>query len=199
MRRGFTLIEVVVSAFLLLLLTGMLLSNWYKASRVFKQNDRHNERRTETQLVLRRLESELPSSSAESLEIRPDLAIAFASPLGLLGTPNAGQFQVQPEGEPIYEKYIILYWNGLDNTLYRREMAIPTGQPARFTPLRISSVNFGSGPKPLTDYLSRGRPVARNVVAFSPNANGYCLELTLDVALSQNISENFQSATILRN
>jgi type II secretory pathway pseudopilin PulG len=118
--RAFTLIEVLISATLLLLMLGSAYEALVLATRYHKKLSDATQIQQETMKVLGRLERSISAASAESLEVAPDsTAIRFVS-----AQNDQEFFDLDPAtGAPRWHRWVGVYLDG--TTLIYKEQTIP--------------------------------------------------------------------------
>jgi len=63
-------------------------------------------------------------------------------------------------------------YTAASQTVFWREIAIPSGNNARNAAVPISQFDAGSGPQPLATYLNSGKPLATSITLFQPQVDG---------------------------
>ena len=192
--RGFTLLEVMLSAALLLLMTALVSFCWVRGLRSWTVSARMTERSNQLQLVLRNLERELLQTQSQAV-ILEGQSLSFPSPYGLRGQPNQAHFHRQNHtSQPLWSKYQIYSYRVTDQNLALHEEEILPSHPAALTGLPLTG---------LSTYLSLGKVVARHVTQCQFDHIGPALQIRLEW---EELSEGGRhrrfsncSTTVMRN
>lgn len=128
-KRGFTLIELMISSVILLLMLGAAYEALVLARKYHQKLADSSQIQQETMNVLSRLERSISAASAESLEVSPDSsAVRFIS-----AHTDQEFFDLDPtSGGPRWQRWVGFY---LDNTTLiwkEQTIAASTALPASF-------------------------------------------------------------------
>jgi hypothetical protein len=204
-RSGFSLLEVVVSSLLMLMLSGALFIGWASGSQAWLVSSRRSQLMTESQIFFRRVEKDLESSSASSLDYvtLPSGCLSYASPYGLRDTANSTLFDASnSNGEVHWPKAVVIYHQMPLRELWWREVAIPPASSAYQVPTPLSQIDLGSGPQPLPSYATGGSKIVSHVDRFDISRESRNLRLTLELKSPQQRGQSegrYISVTLLRN
>ncbi len=161
-RRGTSILEMVFVCAMIGILTLLIFATYRMGLSATNKSLSQNELLSELQVGLRTLGSNLRQGSADSVSLAPGgSAIAFLSSSDLAGNPQIG-----PEGQPLWQAYIIFYHDAAEQTLKKRRIELPPASPFRTYPGPIENVDFGSGVEPIAFYLNSGAPVSRMLESF---------------------------------
>lgn len=158
--RGFSVLELLLSAVLFCVLTTLATLAWVRGSRTWLYSSKLSARLNQMCLFRHRVERELLESNVLTVEAE-STAMALASAYGMRGTPEAQRYFVQA-GQPQWQKYCLYYLS--QTTLYGREIAVPRSE---LKPL--SQFDFGAGPRALPFYSTGGKALAESVSRFEAN------------------------------
>lgn len=156
MRRGHTLIEVLVCTALFGLLLGMVLAIYVTGASAWSKGDARTELVGAAQVAMTSLVHDFESSSTLGLSVAPDGQSAAA----ISYLDDQGAFVLDDQGRPIWQKWIVYSFR--NGELWRREEPWPLPAAARANPVPIEQL---SPPLTVVDYLAGGRAIARNVHA----------------------------------
>lgn len=199
MRRGFSLLELVVSCALFTLLTGALFFAWIRGTRAWLVASQRADLTTHAQLVLRRLERSLQASASAGLAFQADI-LTYPSTFGLTSTGNNTNFASNTStGDLNWSKYLVWYRASLPRELWMREVAVPGASSAYSQALPLPAADLGSGPQALASYATGGSKVCDNVDTFSTSQAGLLVTVALNLTLPGGRSGQFSSSTRLRN
>jgi prepilin-type N-terminal cleavage/methylation domain-containing protein len=166
MKRGFSMLEMLVTCALFTMLTGILTLAWVRGSRGWLSSSKLSNRLSQLHVLRHRLEKELVGSSLLSLESSGN-ALAYASAYGLRDSAESGQyFHLPQRAEPCWKKFCLYYWNAADQSIQGRELALPNGHSAQSQPAQLSTLDLGGGPRALPFYCSGGKVLAGAVTSF---------------------------------
>jgi len=195
-RSGFTVVEVIISASMLLALSLLLVVGWSQGMRAWGTVAEKNEVVTQGQRLVRLLERELEGSSTASVETAPSpSSLSFASSFDL---DTRRQFEADAAtGSLFWQKRVVYYFQ--DQSVYRRELATPVSSPGYSSPLPISEVDLGSGKRPMTFYTDQGSPVAREVTDATFELDGSRVRVKVRLVTPRGTPVDFESVTRLRN
>lgn len=82
-------------------------------------------------------------------------ALAFPSAFGLWESADRNGYHTLGNGLAEWNKYVVVYLAA--GSLCWREVGVPAGSPLRASTSRLSQADLGSGPHPLSFYLTGGR------------------------------------------
>ena len=195
-RSGFTVVEVLISASMLLALSLLLVTGWSQGMRAWRTVAEKNEVVTQGQRLVRLLERELEASSATSVEVATTPpALSFASSFDLV---TRRQFEADAvTGSLNWQKRVVFYFQ--DQAVYRRELATTVGSSGYTHPLPTSDIDLGSGIRPFTFYTNQGSPVAREVSEAAFEADGAQVRIRITLVTPKGTPVTFESVTGLRN
>lgn len=146
----------MVSAVTMGVLLTALFSIFFQGTRAWRLSDTRSDLHRAATKLSTRLSSEVQESSFSSL-VADVQAVAFITALD-----TDGAFQMGASGRPLWQAQILYYLDS-DSQVRRLRMELPLpvdlAEP-------ITAIDFGSGEKPLTHYLSGGEPMARGVTEF---------------------------------
>lgn len=169
--RGFSVLEVLLSAFLLSVLTLVATLAWVRGSRTWVYSSRLSSRMSQMCLFRHRVERELLESNVLTVEAEGN-ALSLASAYGMRGSPQAETYHCR-DGQPLWQKYCLYYWQ--QTTLYGREVALSQSEL-----LPLSQFDFGSGPRALSFYQSGGQAVADSVTYFQADLSEATLHFEME-------------------
>ena len=172
-RSGFTVVEVIISASMLLALSLLLVVGWSQGMRAWGTVAEKNEVVTQGQRLVRLLERELEGSSTASVETAPSpSSLSFASSFDL---DTRRQFEADAAtGSLFWQKRVVYYFQ--DQSVYRRELATPVSSPGY-----------------------SGSPVAREVTDATFELDGSRVRVKVRLVTPRGTPVDFESVTRLRN
>lgn len=159
--RGVTLLELALSMGVLALLLALLFLVWHIGSRAWQGSDLRADLRNDLGIVVDNLARDVERSVYDSLSIDAE-ALSFLS-----AVDYDGVYVLNDLGQPVWQRFVLLYRNGEDNTLRRIDLPLPV---PREDAVPIEACDMGGGLLPLSAYLWEGRVLARNVVRFTPSS-----------------------------
>lgn len=166
----------MVSSFILGLLLTAAFMIYRMGASAWLKSDAKSELLQIAQVVTAKVNREVESSNFRSLSVAPD-----GSGVAFLSAKNAnGVFVYDPVSiVPRWQKYIVLYFQSSDKTLYRREISV-VGQPQEMGAAPIESRGAGA----VETYFSSGQVVAHgmDVCRFSTTADE---QLVMELELSK--------------
>lgn len=159
-RRGFALVELSLSMVLLGLLLAALAVLLEHGAQSLRSTDVRGQALGDLQLATARLSRELEQSCWDSLTVDGE-AVSFLSAMD-----GAGRCHVTPQGEPLWQQFVVYFRDPQSSELCRRELPLPA---AGQVPIRLEATDVGLGPRPLNPtYLVAGNRVMRHCSAFQP-------------------------------
>ena len=160
-RDGFTLTEIMVSASLLSLVTGMLLLIYAQATRLSRQTDEQASMVADAQVGIAVLKQAVREGTYSGLTPAEE-SFAVMSPRGV-----DGDVELQDDGRSILWGSYRVFWRDSDSgQVFRRLLEIPELSDQRLSPLPVQSFDSGSGPHPLSFYFDQGKVLMKNVTVF---------------------------------
>jgi len=192
---GVTVMELLISSGLFLLLTTALLSLFLNSIEAWTQVEDRTGLISQTERMFSRVIRELESSNSATVEFTSaPFIFSFASPFPLESATGGDSFEVLPAtGALQWNKYLVFYHDPEERTLEVNELEIPTGSPARSTPLPISAVDFGGGPEPLSEYGQGGRIWVRDVESASVAQTGRTYQFEILLKTGERSAEFIRS------
>ena len=159
-QSGSTMVEMLVAAAILGVLITTVFAVYLMGTRASAKGDTQSELLESLRMATLRIGRELEVSAKAGISVNPAQdAIALLSP----EDPN-GAYLVEPSTPEVHwQKYVIYYRDGSDNTLRRREVVVVVGAPEWSEAGIIDGYDSGSGAQPLDSYTSGGQVVARNI------------------------------------
>lgn len=152
-------------------MVGLLMTAIFGSFRMglnaFHKTSAKNELNQELQILHRRMLAELEVSSISSVSVTPSgNAISFLSPLD----PD-GQFQLDNQGRPKWQRYVIYYHDSVNKKIFRRVLELPKSPPGptiseHRVPTPIEYYDPGSGRNSLSFYTTGGQKVTDLVEEF---------------------------------
>ncbi len=198
-NRGLVLVEVMIAAALMLLLSGLLFAGWAKGVRSWTLVSQRNDLLTQAQRFVRLLEREVASSTAGSVEIRDSnpTCLSYASSFDLVSRQT---FEADEKtGVLHWQKQIVVYQPNGSDVVFRRELPLAVNSAAYLKAKPISLINFGSGLHGVEHYATDGDPIARRVDDLAFELQGLNLLTRLTVTNGKDRSIEVSSVTRLRN
>ncbi len=119
-KKGFTLIEILIAAFLFLLVSGIVLGVAVIAKRYWQAAEGSIEVKQNTYIATEKVMKDVSDSSIDTFTdntSETDRAIGFLSAYN-----TNGIFVTNNNGEIVWQKYIIYYIKSGDNRLLRKEV-----------------------------------------------------------------------------
>ncbi|MGE0491016.1 MAG: type II secretion system protein J [Vulcanimicrobiota bacterium] len=172
-HKAFTLPEVLISACLLGLLTAAIFAIYRLGSNALMRTNAATDLVRANQAVLSRFSRDAEQTVYDSVTIGPNNgSVAFLSAV------YDTDFQVDAAGQPLWQKYVVLYHDPATRQVLRRE--VPLASPTT-TAAPISSTGTN-----ITGYLTAGRRLASDIYDCSffldsqPPTNEPLLRVTLD-------------------
>lgn len=160
-RRGFTLTEVMVSASLLSLVTGMLLLIYAQATRLSRQTDEQASMVADAQVGIAVLKQAVREGTYSGLTPATE-SFAVISPKA-----EDGEVELQDDGRSILWGSYRVFWRDSEaGRILRRIVEIPELSDQRLADLPIESFDSGGGPQTLPFYFDEGRVLMKNVTVF---------------------------------
>ncbi|MEW6282798.1 MAG: prepilin-type N-terminal cleavage/methylation domain-containing protein [Candidatus Eremiobacterota bacterium] len=154
MRRGVTLMEMLISVGLLGILLGAVLFLYLVGGRAIAQGDVRSDLMRDLQVTSMKLTQEIETSCYAGLSVGAGgVAVLSAVPAGG-GSPGLG-----PDGSVIWAKYVVFWHDAGTAVVKRQEYPItPTtsGQP----------IEMWEG-KTLADYQTGGTVIGRNITGLT--------------------------------
>ncbi len=187
---GMTLIEMLISLSLLGVIISTVLAIYVMGFQAWRKGDVRGDLLAAMQVSSARLVGDIEKTNYASVSIGPTGdSVALLSAID-----SAGQFQLDPNGRPIWQRWVV-YYQSAGELL---QLEVPwTAPPAdRVNPLPIEHLG-GS----LADYLSGGRVVARNLYDFEVSVipDTPMLELRLDFQKSSGRqTEQVEMKTLIK-
>jgi hypothetical protein len=171
--RGFTVLELIISIFLLGLLLAAVFVVFFQGAKAWRQSDAYSDLQQQGAILLAQLSKEVEQSCLPGLSLE-------SQSIGLLSAVDtSGQFQFTSGGSPAWTGYVLFYRDS-ENVIRRLDLTAPT-QVA--PPRPIEETDMGAGLDPFSTYLSGGRSVAKMVGDFTlsiePNNQGIRAQVTL--------------------
>jgi len=131
MRRGFTLLEVVISSGLLLLILGLLLAMFLSAVRALREGERRSSVQRSALILLQRLRQELNCAHRDSLLLDPQQGLVFLSDRNA-----AGQLRYTPGGQRLWLRWQTVGWLATRQVVLRQwSITNPTSPPVLTPPV----------------------------------------------------------------
>lgn len=157
-RRGFTLVEMIISSGLLMLLLTLVLAVYLTSHRVWAKGSNSQEVLGDAGVVAGYLDAELQRSTYDSVSISPDKqALVF-----LTAKDENGHTSATVDGRPIWNRWMLYYVNG--SSLLRSSKLWTAPASDRTNPLKLENLES----KPLSEYLDgRGRALTRRLESVS--------------------------------
>lgn len=165
-QRGLTLVELMVAATLLGLLTFAMFAIYRMGASAWAKGSVRSEMLADLQVATARLEKDLGRSTYSSFSVGAGgSAVSFLTPVD----DTAPQTFESITGAPLWRRYVLYWLDAASGELRRREVPLPAGAPEESAPGPIES--FGTS-GPLALYLDQGRAVARDVTLFTCSVPG---------------------------
>lgn len=177
--KGFTLLETMVAAMVLMGLTLTLFFIYQMGASAWKKGEAQTQILQDFQASTARLVREVERSTYSSLSVAPAggpyTACSFLSPID-----DNGLFCFDPIGQkPIWQKYVVMWYDAPAQTLFWREIPLAPGSPEAGSPEPIDTYDAG-GNAPLTSYCANGQTVAVHVSQCEFLASPRLLTLRLE-------------------
>jgi len=134
MKKGFTLLELISSIFIVTLLGGVLIWVILNTKILVDSTKSRAAARQEMQVIVFRITKEMQDSTSSSF-VSGSNAFAFAS-----AVDENGIFVTDSSGKPVWQKYILYYIPSGKTSLLKKEIDYGT-----FNPSSLSSYCDGSG------------------------------------------------------
>ncbi|MCA9797600.1 MAG: hypothetical protein KC910_37570, partial [Candidatus Eremiobacteraeota bacterium] len=172
-HRAFTLPEVLISACLLGLLVAAIFAIYRMGASALMRTNAATDLVRSNQAVLSRFSRDAEQTVYDSVTIGPNnRSVAFLSAV------YDTDFQVDASGQPLWQKYVVIYHDPASREVLRREvpLATPTTTAA---PIATTGTN-------ITGYLNAGRRLASDIYDCSffldsqPPTNEPLLRVSLD-------------------
>ena len=175
-RKGLSVPELLLACFFIGLLTAMVFSSYHMGLRAVFKSQAHNELLTQIQIAARRIGEPMEQSSGFSVSIDQTSnaeAVSFltnvdedgASVFFPDGSPGPPGLPV-PSGSPVWQAYLIFYFDASSNTLRTRRVDLTPTATQRFQPTPIEQYDPGTGTAPLSTYCNSGQQIARMIDSF---------------------------------
>lgn len=151
---GFTLVELMVSCMILGLLLTITFLMYRMGASAWLKSDAKSELLQIAQVVTSKFNRDVEGSSFRSASLAADgSGVAF-----LTAKDENGVFVYDPVTVmPRWQKYIVLYFQPDNKTLFRREVSV-LGEPPEHAAMPIDSLG-----DPLESYFSGGQPMATKI------------------------------------
>ena len=133
-NKGHTLLEIMIVIAILGILLTVLLNIFIPGVRIFKMGKDRAEVQADAMIALRRIKMELSCTSIKSVTINSDslynvsgdpFAISFLSPYKDVGTTKVIALDPATSTLPIWQKYVIYYFDTGSGLLKRKEKSLP--------------------------------------------------------------------------
>lgn len=157
MKRGVTLLEVLIASAVMLIIVGAVFFLYVTGTRAWLVGRGQADLLQELLVVQGQVERDVSSSIYASLSIGPGNA-SFSV---LSGQLPAGDYQVS-NGVVEWQKYLVFYLDP-EKQVRRLEVPLVATAPQRISAQPIDSYDDGSGPRPISAYLSGGKILGRHV------------------------------------
>lgn len=193
-RRGLSLLETMISAVLLGILTSLLFFVYRMGASSLMKGQAQTELLQDVQASSSRLLREIERSTYASLSLDPPPPGGPATAISLLSAIDpAGQFAYDPAvGEPTWQKYVVLYYDAPSEELRWREVVLAAGSPEARTPGPIEQYQ-GSA---LATYRNGGRTIARHVTRCELSFADGTVTLLLETQRKRYGSEQKEQITL---
>ena len=174
-RGGFSLLEAVLSCFLMTILTVVCFVALRGGMWASQRGASQAEAVQDVQSMLAVLTAYLQSASLPSLTIGPGNT-SFAV---LDNAPQNGPRSYDASGRVVWERYDIVYYDAPAKVLRARYLPLTSTASERQTPGPLDQYDPGGGAQPLASYLNSGQVIGRNLLSCQFSRQGGRVALTL--------------------
>lgn len=180
MRRpgGMTLGEVLVGIAVVALLMGVTFAIYQMGASAFMKGNTRSELMQDALVTVEQLTREVERSVYGSVSLTEDgTAVAFLSAVN----PDTGRFEIGLDtSKPLWQRYVICYYDAEKDEVRWQEVRLAAGADEITTPGPIERYNPGSGTKPLADWISGGKVLARNIASCRFQFEDRLMTVTLE-------------------
>lgn len=174
-KRGFSLLEAVLSCALMAILSGVCFVALRGGMWATQRGATQSEVVQDVQAMLATLTAYLQSASLPSLTIGPGNT-SFAV---LDNAPQNGPRSYDTSGRVVWERYDIVYYDAPGKVLRARYLPLAPAAPERGTPGPLEQYNPGGGAQPFASYLTDGQVLGRNLTSCQFARQGQRVAVTL--------------------
>lgn len=157
---GLALLELLIAAGVFGALLAVLFAMFFMAGKALRRTDQQSDLLRNIQVITKQFTKEAERSSFTSIALVPNRAVSFVSAID-----SGGAFVTDPRGDPVWQQYVVFYWNSGTGDVKRVNVPIPAGSTPSQISLPISSLGGGALPV----YLSGGRVLGREIIGFEPS------------------------------
>ncbi len=203
MRRGFSVVEVMVSCAIFSGLLMLLFLAYRMGASAWKKGDTETELLQNVQLAVDKISRPLEASCAESVTTFSDptrVAVSFLSPVDTAGNLAVQTGTIRPD----WQRYEVFYFDRVEHALFQRTLDLLPLSPQHQSPGPIELFVSPTGAHPLSFYCTDGRPIARHLTDFTVSLVGSVLTFEVECQMKRYgtdrmESQRLRSVTHLRN
>ena len=166
-----TLVEMLVALTVLGFLMTSMSWLYLAGARATHQARTRSELMQDLQVTAVRIVDAIDKSAADGLTVESS-GIALSV---LVAEDDNGIMGTDDEGNIVWTRYRIYYWDG--DVIKEKEIPLAAGALEELAPGPIENYDAGGGTLALHDYLTDGRPIARNVTRFRVEKVGNLIQV----------------------
>ncbi|MBX3172570.1 MAG: prepilin-type N-terminal cleavage/methylation domain-containing protein [Candidatus Eremiobacteraeota bacterium] len=171
-KRGATLVEISLASAIFGLLLAATFYIFRCGSLAWSRSDVSLDLLQELRTVTVRWNNEFAETSPDTVLVS-GATVSFAS----ARNQQASFTSSAPMLRPLWQKFVLYYWDSSSQTLRRRELPLTSPNSTLKT---LVDCDFGSGPQPLATYTSGGETLLKDVTNTNFVLNGRVCTVNID-------------------